>query len=43
MTRHGWKVMVALGVDGLITNYPDRARTVLAKAGVTLPPPLPAR
>jgi glycerophosphoryl diester phosphodiesterase len=37
------EVMVALGVDGLITNYPDRARTVLAKAGVTLPPPLPAR
>ena len=31
--------LIALGVDGLITNYPDRARTVMAKAGMPLPPP----
>lgn len=35
------EVMVALGVDGLITNYPDRARAVLASAGVALPAPRP--
>ncbi|MEP6815227.1 MAG: glycerophosphodiester phosphodiesterase family protein, partial [Marmoricola sp.] len=30
---------VDLGVDGFITNYPDRAREVLAAMGVPLPPP----
>lgn len=34
---------VDLGVDGLITNYPDRARVVLAGLGVPLPPPLVVR
>jgi glycerophosphoryl diester phosphodiesterase len=34
---------IALGVDGLITDYPDRARTVLARLGITLPEsPAPA-
>ena len=31
------------GVDGLITDYPDRARQVLANKGIPLPPPVPAR
>jgi glycerophosphoryl diester phosphodiesterase len=30
------------GVDGLITDYPDRLREVLHRRGVTLPPPAPA-
>jgi glycerophosphoryl diester phosphodiesterase len=29
--------MVSLGVDGLITDYPDRARAVLAARGLPLP------
>lgn len=32
--------LIDLGVDGLITDYPDRARTVLAQRGVDLPSPL---
>jgi glycerophosphoryl diester phosphodiesterase len=28
---------VHLGVDGLITDYPDRARSVLGRMGITLP------
>lgn len=31
--------LVDLGVDGLITDYPDRARKVLGAKGVTLPAP----
>jgi glycerophosphoryl diester phosphodiesterase len=27
------------GVDGIITDYPDRLRRVLARRGVTLPAP----
>ncbi|WP_165807073.1 glycerophosphodiester phosphodiesterase family protein [Nocardioides currus] len=34
--------LVRLGVDGLITNYPDRLRTVLASLGQPLPEPFPA-
>ena len=32
---------VDLGVDGFITNYPDRARRVLSAKGVPLPAPWP--
>jgi glycerophosphoryl diester phosphodiesterase len=30
--------LIALGVDGLITDYPDRLRAVLAARGLPLPP-----
>lgn len=30
--------LVQAGVDGLITNYPDRLRAVLAQAQLDLPP-----
>jgi len=32
--------IVGWGVDGLITDYPDRLREVLQKRGVALPPPV---
>ena len=40
--------LVELGVDGIITDYPDRLRTVMAEKGLPLPPqfgemPGPAR
>ena len=31
---------IALGIDGLITDYPDRLRTVLAAKGIALPAPM---
>jgi len=31
--------LIDLGVDGLITDYPDRARRVMADKGLPLPPP----
>ena len=31
---------VALGVDGIITDYPDRLRAVMAEKGMALPPPV---
>jgi glycerophosphoryl diester phosphodiesterase len=31
------RAVIALGVDGLITDYPDRARTVMAERGLPLP------
>ncbi|WP_114376657.1 glycerophosphodiester phosphodiesterase [Elioraea thermophila] len=34
--------LIAWGVDGLITDYPDRARAVLARRGLPLPQPLPS-
>jgi glycerophosphoryl diester phosphodiesterase len=33
--------LVQMGVDGLITDYPDRLRKVLAELGVALPVPTP--
>ena len=33
--------MLALGVDGLISDYPDRVRERMAKRGLALPPPTP--
>jgi glycerophosphoryl diester phosphodiesterase len=30
--------LIALGVDGIITDYPDRLRAVLAERGMALPP-----
>jgi glycerophosphoryl diester phosphodiesterase len=35
--------LVEWGVDGLITDYPDRARAVLAAKGLPLPPPVAVR
>lgn len=33
--------VIALGIDGLITDYPDRLRAVLESKGIALPPPTP--
>lgn len=33
--------LIDLGVDGLITDYPDRARDVMAEKGLALPPAFP--
>ncbi|MGB9367077.1 MAG: glycerophosphodiester phosphodiesterase [Xanthobacteraceae bacterium] len=35
--------LIALGVDGIITDYPDRLRTVMAEKNMPLPPQVPAR
>ena len=35
--------LIALGVDGIITDYPDRLRAVMAEKDMALPPPVPAR
>ena len=35
--------VVALGIDGLITDYPDRLRSVLETKGIPVPAPTPAR
>lgn len=35
--------LIDVGVDGLITNYPDVLRQVMADRGLTLPAPHPAR
>jgi len=34
---------IALGIDGLITDYPDRLRALLESEGIAVPPPAPAR
>jgi len=36
-------LVIALGVDGLITDYPDRLRAVLESKGIAVPPATPAR
>lgn len=33
--------LIDWGVDGIITDYPDRLRAVLAARGLALPPPVP--
>ena len=33
--------MIGLGVDGIITDYPDRLRAVMAEKGLELPPAAP--
>ncbi|MGQ0751083.1 MAG: glycerophosphodiester phosphodiesterase [Betaproteobacteria bacterium] len=35
--------MIALGVDGIISDYPDRLRNVAAQAGIPLPAATPVR
>jgi glycerophosphoryl diester phosphodiesterase len=35
--------LIALGVDGIITDYPDRLRAVMAAKSMPLPPQVPAR
>jgi glycerophosphoryl diester phosphodiesterase len=35
--------LIALGVDGLITDYPDRLRAVMAEKNMPLPPQVPPR
>lgn len=34
---------IALGIDGLITDYPDRLRTVLQAKGMAVPAPTPVK
>jgi glycerophosphoryl diester phosphodiesterase len=34
---------IGWGVDGIITDYPDRLRTVMARKGLALPAPVPPR
>ena len=35
--------LIDLGVDGIITDYPDRLRAVMAARGIDLPPPTPVQ
>ena len=35
------EALIAIGVDGIITDYPDRLRRVLQKLGMALPVPTP--
>ena len=35
--------LLALGVDGIITDYPDRLRALLIERGMPVPPAVPAR
>jgi glycerophosphoryl diester phosphodiesterase len=35
--------LIATGVAGIITDYPDRLRAVMVEKGLPLPPPIPAR
>ncbi len=35
--------LIALGVDGIITDYPDRLRAVMAEKNLALPPQVKAQ
>jgi glycerophosphoryl diester phosphodiesterase len=35
--------LIVLGVDGIITDYPDRLRAVMRQRNMSLPPPAPER
>ena len=35
--------LIQMGVDGLITDYPNRLRAVMAEKDIPLPPASPAR
>lgn len=37
------ELAIAAGIDGLITDYPDRLRAVLEAKGIAVPKPTPAR
>jgi glycerophosphoryl diester phosphodiesterase len=37
------ELAIALGIDGLITDYPDRLRAVLQSKGIPVPEPTPAK
>jgi glycerophosphoryl diester phosphodiesterase len=34
--------LIAMGVDGIITDYPDRLRRVMGETGLSLPPKVPS-
>jgi glycerophosphoryl diester phosphodiesterase len=35
--------LIDMGVDGIITDYPDRGRSVMAERSMPLPEPTPVR
>ena len=35
--------LIALGVDGIITDYPNRLRELMAEKDMPLPPAVPGR
>ena len=35
------RYLISIGADGLITDYPNRLRTVMARSGMSLPAPTP--
>jgi glycerophosphoryl diester phosphodiesterase len=42
-TEDDMRRMIGLGVDGIISDYPDRLRSIAAQAGIALPPATPVR
>ena len=41
--RANMERLIVLGVDGIITDYPDRLRAVMAQKRMPLPPQVAAR
>jgi glycerophosphoryl diester phosphodiesterase len=35
--------LIQMGIDGIITDYPNRLRAVMAEKDMPLPPAVPAR